>query len=111
MSESLPPSCAEPGAVYELTGDMPLGEGEFTVPSGALVTVIDVVDQGTPGVGQSPAEVVIASYRYYDLPTRDAEGEFHYLEHVRHLAIAMALFTERFAPSDKDPAPPEPEGT
>lgn len=104
MSESI-----ESGAVYELTGDLPFGEGEFTLPTGALVTVIDVVDQGTPGVGRSEAETVIASYRYYDMPTRDADGEWHYLEHIRHLAFTMALFLERFALTDKDPTPTPPE--
>lgn len=110
MSESSAPSTVEPGAVYELTGDMPFGEYNHPLPSGALVTVIDVVDQGTPGVGRSEAETVIASHRYYDMPTRAPSGQWVYLEHVRHLAIAMWLFQERFVVSDKDPTPQRPEG-
>jgi hypothetical protein len=110
MSASEAPFTVETGAVYELTGDLPFGGDDFALPSGALVTVLDVVDQGTPGVGRSETDTVIASYRYYDVPTRTAEGEWVYLEHIRHLAFAMFLFQERFAPSDKDPTPVAPEG-
>lgn len=102
-------SSIEPGTAYELTGDLPFGEGEHALPSGAVVVLVDILERGTPGVGRTDADAVVVSYRYYDVPTRTAEGEWVYLEHVRHLALSMPVFMERFAPTGRDPAPTKPE--
>lgn len=103
-------SSVEPGTAYELTGDLPFGEGDFALPSGAVVELIELLERGTPGVGRTDADAVIVSYRYYDMPTRTPDGEWAYLEHIRHLALAMPLFMERFAPTRKSPVPVKPEG-
>jgi hypothetical protein len=97
-----------PGMVFELEDGPGIGEGEHSIQPGALVSVLDVVERGTPGVGRSESEQVIVVYRYYGLPTRDADGEYVYLEHARCLAIPIRTFSERFAPSEKDPTPRKP---
>lgn len=98
----------EPGTVFELVDGPGIGEGEHAVAPGAVVTVLEVVERGTPGVGRSEDEQVIVLYRYYGLPTRTPEGGFVYLEHARCLAVPVKQFSARFAASERDPSPRKP---
>lgn len=97
-----------PGAVFELADGRRIGEGDDALGPGAVVTVLDVVERGTPGVGRSEAEQVIVLHRYFGLPTRAADGEFVYLEHSRCIAVPVAAFAKLFQQSKKDPTPRKP---
>lgn len=99
----------EAGTVYELSDGPSFGEGEGSLMPGALVTIQDVVERGTPGVGRSDGRQVIVLHRWYGLPTRMADGSFEYLEHLRAISVPIRVFTQRFARSDKDPSPTKPE--
>lgn len=98
----------EHGAVFELGNGPAIGEGDGSLKPGAMVRVLDVVERGTPGVGRSEDPQVIVAHRYYGLPTRAADGQYAYLEHVRVLAIPIPSFARRFTPSVQDTTPEKP---
>lgn len=105
MAATAPPAT---DAAYELVDGVALGEGDGALHPGSVVTVLDVVDRGTPGVGRSAGSQVLALHRFYALPTRTADGGYVYLEHARVLAIDLNTFTECFAATTRDPAPVKP---
>jgi hypothetical protein len=82
---------------YVLTADGGYGSGIGSIPQGSVVTPSEVVPPGTPGVGYSVEDVVLAGYT--DTVT------FPGIPVDRSLAVALSVFLASFTHQSAIPVP------
>lgn len=87
-----------PGDVWTLIPADGLGVGAWTIPAGATVTILDVLDPFSPGVAQSADFTVRATYAYQDF-SYDAAGNLVETPNSRIVAYDEPLFRTLFTPT------------
>jgi hypothetical protein len=83
------------GQRYTASGDV--GEGPGAIPAGAAVVVTAIVAAGTPGVGASAEDTVVADYAYTDHALDPETGSMVEATVTRALALPASIFAGCFA--------------
>jgi hypothetical protein len=88
-------SAPKPGDAYVLKNAEGHGAGLGHIPTGSAVTVVDVHQAGTPGVGHAGTDVVLLSHEH-DTHVITDEGNHAPGKAVRHFSVALADFVRMF---------------